>query len=197
MTITQKEATTIAQSIVVVLCGSRVVYPSVEMIDEYPLTQTGRINLSGRPVLEIVSVKIDGVPEDYKPITNGFILQLLNAPYRLACEGQATKMVEVQYVYGYDVLPPVMKKAIDDLAAEIVNADSNPDDCRFPERVTNVTRQGVSWTVIDPQDFLQDGRTGIYSVDLAIKTLNPKNARRRARVFSVDFGAPALRRLPS
>lgn len=38
-------------------------------------------------------------------------------------------------------------------------------ECSLPERVTNISRQGVSWTILDPQDFLQDGLTGIAPVD--------------------------------
>jgi hypothetical protein len=37
--------------------------------------------------------------------------------------------------------------------------------CKLPERITSVTRQGVSWTVLDPMDFLTRGMTGIGSVD--------------------------------
>jgi hypothetical protein len=39
---------------------------------------------------------------------------------------------------------------------------------------------------LDPQDFLADGRTGIYAVDLFLKTHNPAQAVRPARVFTPD-----------
>jgi hypothetical protein len=35
----------------------------------------------------------------------------------------------------------------------------------LPERVTSVSRQGASWTILDPQDFLKDGLTGIGPID--------------------------------
>lgn len=37
--------------------------------------------------------------------------------------------------------------------------------CSLPERVTSISRQGATWTILDPQDFLQDGLTGIGPVD--------------------------------
>lgn len=37
--------------------------------------------------------------------------------------------------------------------------------CSLPERVTSVSRQGASWTILDPQDFLSDGLTGIGPID--------------------------------
>ena len=45
----------------------------------------------------------------------------------------------------------------------------------------------MSWTLLDPQDFLDKGRTGIYQVDLFLRTVNPDGARLRARVFSPDI----------
>lgn len=38
-------------------------------------------------------------------------------------------------------------------------------ECSLPERVTSVSRQGASWTILDPQDFLSDGLTGIGPID--------------------------------
>lgn len=50
-----------------------------------------------------------------------------------------------------------------------------------------MSRQGVSFTILDPQAFLKEGRTGIYDIDLFIKTVNPDNARKRAKIFSPDI----------
>lgn len=37
--------------------------------------------------------------------------------------------------------------------------------CRIPERVTTFTREGTTYTIIDAQRFLDEGRTGITEVD--------------------------------
>lgn len=56
-------------------------------------------------------------------------------------------------------------------------------ECRLPSRVTSITRQGISMVVLDPFDFLEDGKTGVYEVDLFIKAENPERVQRRARAY--------------
>jgi hypothetical protein len=51
----------------------------------------------------------------------------------------------------------------------------------------------VTYTVLDSQDFIDDLRTGVYAVDLFLKTANPDKARARSRVFSPD--TPRARRI--
>ena len=64
---------------------------------------------------------------------------------------------------------------------------------KLPKRVTNVTRQGLSMVVLDPMDFLDDGKTGVYEVDLFLKAYNPAKLQRRATVMSPDIGRRARR----
>lgn len=61
-------------------------------------------------------------------------------------------------------LPPGSDRAAFRLAEEYVKASSGAA-CALPERITSITRQGATWTILDPQDFLQDGLTGIGPVD--------------------------------
>lgn len=61
-------------------------------------------------------------------------------------------------------LPPGADKAAFRLAEEYVKA-SQGAACALPERVTSITRQGASWTILDPQDFLQEGLSGIGPID--------------------------------
>jgi hypothetical protein len=67
------------------------------------------------------------------------------------------------------------------------------DDCALPDRVTSVSRQGVSYTILDNQDFLENFRTGIYVIDLFLKTANPAKALAPSKVFSPDI--PRARRM--
>lgn len=41
-------------------------------------------------------------------------------------------------------------------------------DCALPQRVTSVSREGVNYTILDSQKFIDEGRTGVYQVDLAL-----------------------------
>lgn len=65
-------------------------------------------------------------------------------------------------------------------------APSTAGKCKLPARVQTITRQGVTMAMLDPQQFLDDGRTGLYLVDLFLVAFNPGKNRQRARVFSPD-----------
>ena len=58
--------------------------------------------------------------------------------------------------------------------------------CRLPQRVTDITREGVSMTVLDPQDFLDEGKTGLPEVDQFLSAVNPAGRRGVAYVWSPD-----------
>jgi hypothetical protein len=95
--------------------------------------------------------------------------------------------------YSYGIEPPTLgKMAARTLAIEFAKLWSGDDDCMLPQRVTSVSRQGVSYTILDSQDFIDDMRTGIYAVDLFLKSVNPDKARAKARVFTPDL--PRARR---
>jgi hypothetical protein len=145
-----------------------------------------RLHLRGRPVQRILSVKTpDGstISPDSYYLTEHAILNFydLEVPYD----------IEVTYTYGSP--PPIAgKMAAKAFAKQLLLAWTGNDSCALPDRVTSVSRQGISYTVLDSQDFIEDLRTGIYLVDLFLKTANPDKARARARVFSPDV--PRARR---
>jgi hypothetical protein len=77
--------------------------------------------------------------------------------------GTTNSVVRVHYKVGNN-LPPGAPAQAKRLAEEYVRASSG-QTCSLPERVTSINRQGVSWTILDPQDFLKDGLTGIGPID--------------------------------
>jgi hypothetical protein len=78
------------------------------------------------------------------------------------------------------------------LALEFAKLWAGDDDCALPQRITSVSRQGVSYTILDQQDFIDELKTGLYAVDLFLKSVNPDKARAKAKVFSPD--TPRARR---
>lgn len=100
--------------------------------------------------------------------------------------------IEVTYTYGTPP-PAAGRAAARILATELVKLYEGDDTCALPQRVTSVSRQGVSYTILDNQEFIDELRTGLYAVDLFIKTANPDRARARSRVFSPDV--PRARRI--
>ncbi len=148
-----------------------------------------RIRLRGRKVVKIHTVRdIDGNiidPSQYYLVEHSTLLAAPGASW-------TPSNVEVTYTYGTPP-PTAGKNAARMLAIELVKLYEGDDTCALPQRVTSISRQGISYTVLDNQDFIDDLRTGLYAVDLFLKTSNPDKARARARVFSPDV--PKARRI--
>jgi len=96
----------------------------------------------------------------------------------------------VTYRAGLEV-PMLGQMAAAELACEFLKKLSGLE-CKLPSRVTNISRQGVSMTLLDPQDFLTEGRIGLYLSDLFIKTFNPNHLASRSRVYSPDVRGPRV-----
>jgi hypothetical protein len=156
--------------------------------DEYSeLTADGmspdaRIKLRGRPVIKIHSIRNkNGLildPSSYYLVDHSTIHIKAGTPWT-PCN------TEITYEYGASV-PMAGKMAAKTLATEFAKLWSGDEECALPQRVTSVSRQGVSYTILDNQEFIDELRTGLYAVDLFLKTTNPDNARRKSKVFSPD-----------
>jgi len=184
-----------ASQVVLALLGGRWTWPPVNVVETYH-APAGRINLTGRPatVTRVLSLRYGEDVTDRVAVYNGAFLIL---PGR-SCGGVrgcsfTGGCYEVEYFYGSEPPEPIMA-AIAALADQLELADQDLP-CKLPERVTSVNRQGMSWTLLDPMDFLEKGRTGIPEVDLVLSVYNPARAKARARVFTPDF-PPGVRHNP-
>jgi hypothetical protein len=152
------------------------------------LSPESRIRLRGKNVQQIHSVRnregqiLD--PSSYYLVDHSVLQATAGVPWT-PCN------VEVTYTYGSPI-PAAGKMAARTLAIEFAKLWSGDDDCMLPQRVTSISRQGVSYTLLDSQDFIQELRTGVYAVDLFLKTVNPDGARKKSKVFSPD--TPRARR---
>jgi hypothetical protein len=166
--------------------------PSEEFDNYAEITSDGlspmsRIRLRGRPV-----VKIHAVRNRSGGIIDSSKYYLVDHSTLQAAAGIPWTPCNVEVTYTYGSYPPAAGAAAARiLAMEFVKLWSG-DDCALPERVTTVSRQGVSFTLLDNQDFVDDMRTGLYAVDLFLKSVNPDRARSKSRVFSPDM--PRARR---
>lgn len=147
-----------------------------------------RIRLRGQPVTEVVAVRnVNGgiVSPDSYYLVDHSTLQF--------SEGALIVPADIEVTYSYGAVPPTLgRMAARRVAQEFVKLWEGDEDCALPQRVTSVTRQGVTYTVLDSQDFLEEMRLGIYEVDLFLKTVNPNKAQKRSKVFSPDI--PKARR---
>jgi hypothetical protein len=141
-----------------------------------------RLRLRGTPVRAVLDVRgpSGAVDPSLYRVENSQYLTLLPGGPRDVCG------LEVEYRHGSGI-PGGGRLATKLLSQELLRAWSGDDECRLPDRVTNVSRQGISFTVLDKQEFLDELRTGILEVDMFLRAVNPDRARRRARVFSPDL----------
>lgn len=152
------------------------------------LSPDARIRLRGRPVTKVISMRnkvgtiID--PSKYYLVDHSTIHVAAGTPWT-PCN------TEITYEYGVPV-PVAGRMAARTMALEFAKLWAGDDDCALPQRITSVSRQGISYTILDNQEFIDELRTGLYAVDLFLKTVNPDNARRKSKVFTPDV--PRARR---
>lgn len=99
---------------------------------------------------------------------------------------------EIAYTFGS---PPPLdgKQAAVALAIELWRWRIVDPQCRLPQRMQNVTRQGITISV-DSMEYLDKGRTGIMQVDLFLRSVNPRSKGRTGRVWSPELEAITARR---
>lgn len=139
------------------------------------------VRLPRSPITAVTAVTIDGDAfTGYTLRRSGWLERTDGNPWNVC--GEAT---EITYTFG-EPPPAGGRDSAVELGVEMVRAALGVD-CRLPERVTNVTRQGVSMTVMDPAEFLEKGKVGLPGVDLWLSAVNPKAVAQSAFVWSPDI----------
>lgn len=173
----------IAHRVMYELLGRRWVWPPVTTTEHHD-TYAGQrsIVLMGKPVIEVLSVLRDGSDVELTyTLENGHRLRLDRPTRSALCDGSDHR-IHVRYSYGSPA-PEAVEHAITVLKAELDKSLMGDASCRLPQRVTSVTRQGITMTMLDSQEFLDQGKTGIAEVDAVLRQFNPAQAQRPARVF--------------
>lgn len=142
----------------------------------------------------VTVVEIDGEPLDESAyrVDEGRLLVRTDGGLWPACQDMAAPLGEpgtwgITFTWGIEV-PQAGLLAVAELACELLKARLNKP-CALPQRVTTITRQGVTMTLLDPQEFLRDGRVGLYFCDLWLETVNPRSQPMRSAVYNPDhFG---------
>jgi len=143
------------------------------------------------PVVSVGEVKVDGavVPaSEYRLESRRWLARLGGswpATQNLDLPDTEAGTWSVTITWGQPV-PAAGLLAAAQLACEFYKAVAAPDDCGLPARLTTITRQGLTMTVLDPADFLKEGKTGITSIDLWLAAVNPARLHRAARIFRAD-----------
>lgn len=91
---------------------------------------------------------------------------------------------EITYCYGVPV-PEAAIIGVAEYACELAKLCSGAK-CKLPQRVTSLSRQGTSLELFDPLDFLNEGRTGIVTLDQWIRSENPNGLAAPPGIFRAD-----------
>lgn len=177
--------------------GSSMTAPKLIGGQVYNLPHTGsrsirELDLRAKPVLSVASVEYRGALLDPSSYT------LRNRSY-LVRTGQSLWTLdpvhEIVVTYTHGSRPPrVGKNAAIRLANEFILWYQGDSRCTLPERVTSVARQGVSYTILDPQDFVKEGKTGVPQVDSFIAAVNPDRQRKKPAIFVPNYRTERINR---
>ena len=162
---------------------------NIQMIGVPPTIQyPQRLYLRGVPVHEVHSVSYGNAvldPTEYILFNKRFLKLSNGAIWNYACDQRG---ITVDYSYG--MMPPSAGRlAASTLANELLillGENSNSAQCRIPERVTSVSREGISFDMVNPMEFKDEEKTGIWEIDLFIRTSNPSRAKKQPRLLSAS-----------
>lgn len=143
------------------------------------------------PHPDVVAVSVVAVADEV------FTAWRLDGAWLSRTDGRGWSMCHDQttatYTYGRQP-PEAGRMAVVELAIELGRATADDPDqpCRLPQRIQSVTRQGITYEAVDPLEYLDDGLTGLASIDMWIKATNPHGRKQAASVWSPDL--PRARR---
>jgi hypothetical protein len=154
-----------------------------------------QIELPGYPVTEIVEVVIDGDVVDsaryrlddnrllvYLPASADDARQGWPCCQRLDLADTEDDTFSVSYRWGR--LPPIDGRMMAArYACQLALASDGDDDCELPPEVVSVARQGLSFSLADPQAFVLDGRVGLADVDTWVQSILLGRKREGASVY--------------
>ena len=149
------------------------------------------LRLRHTPVRSVSSVIHMGQPLDpteFSLRNNSYLVRKNALPWVL------DPVYELEVTYTYGTPPPAAgKRAAIRLANELILHSMGSAACALPERISSVARQGVSYTIMDPQEFISNGKVGIYEIDLFLAAVNPNKAKKKPRIFLA--GGPRTERV--
>lgn len=148
------------------------------------------VRLPHVPVRQITEVKIDGVAltaDDYRLVDRRWLIRSNGAAWP-CCNDLAkldTEEGTFSVAYTFGNRPPAGGEQIAGiLACELAKGCAGDESCRLPRRTQQITREGISMTIVDPYDFFDQGRTGLYEVDAWLRAQNPGSVDRAGKAIN-------------
>lgn len=156
------------------------------------------IRLPNTPVVEVAEILVDGnplTPQDWTLVDDRWLARPQGWPWRQRLDLPSTEpdTWEITYTWGQAV-PQLGRMAAAVLTCEFAQAWSGKA-CKLPKRVTQLVRENVSMTILDPFEFLEAGRFGVYEVDAFIAAWNPARLQKPAKLIAPRVYANRARRV--
>lgn len=117
------------------------------------------------PVTSISEVRIDGAVFTGWSLFEHRWLTRTDGGRWPRCGGMIEPLIEADLVFGREP-NAAARAAARTLLCELAKACWSPSKCRLPQRMSSMTREGVTYAFLDPMEMLNNGRTGLYEVDL-------------------------------
>ena len=152
-----------------------------------------RIRLPFAPVVEVESLTIGDalVPEANYQLAGDSLYLGADAPDADVCFDALTGAgLLVTWTWG-QAPPPEGVMAACVFTCELFKACTG-QECAIPKRTRTVTRPGISYEALNPQEFLDKGRTGITEVDYFLNAWGtdiPTTVTFPEDVAPIDFGS--------
>jgi hypothetical protein len=147
------------------------------------------VRLPNTPVVAVSQVRVGGVAvTGFRIVDDRWLLRTDGGSWPccqdLGLAATEPDTFEVVYTFGGDVPAPGL------LAAEVLTCELakgwRTGKCRLPQRLTTITREGVTIAVLDEFKSLADHRFGIWEIDAFLELSNPAGLAQSARVLLVD-----------
>lgn len=165
-----------------------------------PIRRHYVVRLPGDPVVDVLGVEVGGQAID----SDGYVLHEPNRLVRLRQMWRLDGSTVIEFRHGFSP-PEAGVQAVMTYAYELGRARSSDKGCRLPESVQSVTRQGISYTMINRANGAENGRTGLPEVDQWLEAVNPlvstgqgssdRSRRASAALLSPDL-PPIARMMP-
>ena len=169
------------------------------------------IDLGAYPVTGILLVKIDGVTipaDEYELRDFKRLVRMRPSASAVPTErwgwptGQIQDLPDSEpgtfsVTYNYGQPAPASGQLAARKLAEYFVLPQLGDTTHYPARVTSISRQGVSAQIVDIIDVVKTGATGIWEVDVFLRSVNPNKNQRQAAVWSPDLGRARRQATPS
>lgn len=140
------------------------------------------------PIDSIEKITIDGEEQDEGTYRHNRSRVYSYEPWpvcqNLALPATEEDTFEITYKRGVEV-PPQGQLAAGLLAIEFFKGANNDASCKLPQRLTSLTRQGVSMDIMDGFEDIEKGITGIWLVDSWVVSVTRPTTP--ARVYSPDI----------